>query len=656
MARRRLLLLGIDGLPARHLADFVGQGLLPNVARLIADGVFVDALPVMTAKTPQNWATIATGATPGKHGIIDLFMQEHDQVFGHSSSHDFRNGFSSRWLRPEVEFIWNAVERGGGRAVVMNYACAYPSTLERGIFVGGIGSPYKDDPFAIREASLLVSPRYLDEGASYRNRQRVLDYGAEPELNPLLLRFRIGPDGFPIATVPLALRPAAPDQNRELGIRLLGASPSSLDTIEVSFRGNHLATVGRGQWSEPIRLDFAHDGGVSRGGFRLHVAELSADGESVAVYWSQVYPTDGFSEPDDVAGELTDAFGVFHEYSGETFATPEIMLDLGRWQAEWVARSATHLMERSDADLVYTKIHLIDHFNHAFYGYTDPASPWYDERKVDYYRSVMLRAYQIVDDMVALARERLPEGSAIAVVSDHGVVPIIRGVSINNILARAGIIACTPSSDDPSGEPIVDWARTRAFGVAHSGTVYVNLTGRDPTGSVPPEAYELVQREVIDALLDFRDPTTGARPIQLALANRDALALGLSGPAAGDVIVAANPGYSVGNLDYRLRNDMEPIADCGPLEARRQAFHIWDMTADHGVGLPNQQVGGGSDLATFILAGPGIASRGRSAESIRLIDVAPTLCRYLGVDGPRGSEGAILWRILDPDTRANPTP
>lgn len=402
-----------------------------------------------------------------------------------------------------------------------------------------------------------------------------------------------------------------------------------------------------GDWSEPLALVLPTDQGLRRGSCRARLLALSSDGTQVALYLSHVYPLEGFSEPEAVAGQLVQELGPFVEYSGETFATPEMMLDLGRWQGEWIASAAARLLNEFDVDLVYSKIHLIDHFNHHIYGYVDPVSAWYDPAHADAYETILRRAYQIVDDMVSIVRNQTDPSTVVVVVSDHGVVPLVRGVSINNILARAGIISCTPSSNDPNGPPIVDWSRTRAFSVAHSGTVYVNLAGRDANGPVSPEAYEAVQDEVIDALLDFKDPETGRRPILLALKNSDCEAIGLSGPAAGDVVVAGNPGYSVGGLAFPLRNDLEPIADCGPEFKRRRTFHLSGMQADHGSGLPNQNFGRGSDLAVFAMAGRGVRKGYSRSDAIRLVDIAPTICHLLGVEGPVGAEGAVLWDCLD---------
>ena len=49
---------------------FLAEGVLPNFGELVRRGCFTRIRPVIPAQTPANWNTIATGATPGTHGII----------------------------------------------------------------------------------------------------------------------------------------------------------------------------------------------------------------------------------------------------------------------------------------------------------------------------------------------------------------------------------------------------------------------------------------------------------------------------------------------------------------------------------------------------------------------------------------------------------
>jgi predicted AlkP superfamily phosphohydrolase/phosphomutase len=146
--------------------------------------------------------------------------------------------------------------------------------------------------------------------------------------------------------------------------------------------------------------------------------------------------------------------------------------------------------------------------------------------------------------------------------------------------------------------------------------VYVNLKGRDPEGIVEPEDYEKVQQEIMDALLTYRDPETGKRPVALALSKQDARILGLYGDRIGDVIYAINPWFG----------------------------------SQHGQILPTAEYGACSLKALLVFNGPGIKKGHRLQRTVWLTDIVPTICYLLDMPVPEHAEGAIIYQALkDPD-------
>lgn len=73
--------------------------------------------------------------------------------------------------------------------------------------------------------------------------------------------------------------------------------------------------------------------------------------------------------------------------------------------------------------------------------------------------------------------------------------------------------------------------------------VYVNLKGRYPGGIVEQEDYENVRDRIINALLDYKHPDTGDRPVLLAVRKEDAHVFGMGGAQAGDVVYVLKPEY-----------------------------------------------------------------------------------------------------------------
>ncbi|MEK7238093.1 MAG: alkaline phosphatase family protein, partial [Nitrospirota bacterium] len=69
IAKDKVIVLGIDGVPCSLLNRFINEGLMPNLADLVKKGT----LTPMTASIPEvsstSWSTFMTGVNPGRHGI-----------------------------------------------------------------------------------------------------------------------------------------------------------------------------------------------------------------------------------------------------------------------------------------------------------------------------------------------------------------------------------------------------------------------------------------------------------------------------------------------------------------------------------------------------------------------------------------------------------
>jgi len=102
----KLILIGFDGGNPPFIEKFIEEGRLPNISRIMKEGVYSESLPVMPCDTPTNWCTIVTGTWTGTHGItsfhIHLKGEPLDKVH-----------FSVRSYWSKAEFLWDAAERVG---------------------------------------------------------------------------------------------------------------------------------------------------------------------------------------------------------------------------------------------------------------------------------------------------------------------------------------------------------------------------------------------------------------------------------------------------------------------------------------------------------------------------------------------------------------
>ena len=72
---KKVAIIGLDGLPAKLVEKHVNEGQLPTFRRIIEGGTIAEnALGSFPTITPPNWTTIATGAWPGTHNVLDFWM------------------------------------------------------------------------------------------------------------------------------------------------------------------------------------------------------------------------------------------------------------------------------------------------------------------------------------------------------------------------------------------------------------------------------------------------------------------------------------------------------------------------------------------------------------------------------------------------------
>ena len=604
---RKAMIVGLDGASPELAARYIRQGRLPNLERLMRSGFAAPALPTIPTATSINWTTIATGAWPGTHGIVD--MDIHLPGKGHPTS--AVSGFDTRLC--QAEYLWNAVERGGKLPVLLRYTCSWPPTVTRGIQVDGDGKPWtQTNPNLIAPETAYASG---DVSGAVRLTLRPAEGwedlpGDEEALEAELVIPAFGtPDGKTIDWPDCPYPHMVPVDS---GVRfhlLLRRGPSGgYETLTLSRAkqlGTTLGILRPGEWSAVAYETFESRHGRRRGAVWFKLLRLSGDGE-VLLFAPEVFPCDGvFTVPESLAAELTAAAGPYLDEPGHVahyrhrWAEEDLYFELLEYQADWFVKAAEYLSSRYPWDLFMMQAHGIDWSMHVFTGYhgkvVEPYPNLWD---------LVGRNFEIYDRMIGRLMAVADEDTVVVVVSDHGAIEkSARPDTVATPLLEAGLLA-----REPSGR--VDWSRTKAC-PGHSG-IWVNLEGRDPGGIVAPGAeYEQVRDAVIAALYDFRDAATGKRKVALALRREDARVIGLYGERVPDVVCVLNPEFG----------------------------------GNHGE-LPTAALGGASLNSLFVMAGPGV-KRGASGKPFWLVDVAPTVAHLIGAPRPRDAEGRVLHEALD---------
>ena len=618
-SQRRVVMIGLDAMVPTLMERFLAEGVLPNLQRLVCGGCFSRIRSVIPAQTPANWTTLATGATPGTHGVVQWGTHIAGEAVWEMHNAD---AFSSGVC--QAEYLWEALARQGERSVVFNYA-GYPPTTDSATFIDWLYQP---------------SRSYFDLAAPtvYHNR---------PDMNttdPIALVPSRGWGEAPESGVPplefsFQVAPATPGLGPSY-CALVWGSGEIYDTVTIAPARDArqaVATLAVGEWSDWVLEGFeAAQEWQEEGAFRFKLIDLSPDGMSLQLYRSDAFPAGGsFCSDSELGRRLVSKLGpyvhsglsVMLHLRGELdwSTVAQVMAD----EAAWWSRAAQDAVESADARLLILHWHILDAVEHSLMGLIDPTGPAYDPALAGERWAVVREYYKAADRFVGAFFDVFNDGqTAFAVVSDHGMPANRRAVSVLPHFIRRAWVAVT---DDGKN---VDWARSKVFFAQNH--LWVSLRGRDKDGIVEVEEYGRLRAEVMATLRDLKDPETGEHVMAFVLSREDAPMVGLWGPHIGDLVYCYAGGYRWAGPEVLRMGEVRTVFPCDG--------------GNHGPMVTTYETEVGSVLGTLILSGPGVVERGQlpQEEQARFCttDLAPTLAYLLELDAPAQSEGRVLRECL----------
>ena len=126
MTKRKVLVLGVDGMDPRKTKQLVDAGKLPNVKKYIERGACREDLMMLGGQptvTPPMWTTLATGAYPVTHGITEFFAQSQEKLDTMVYNLDS--------TKCEAEQIWNCFAESGRKTLVWHWpGAAWPPSSD----------------------------------------------------------------------------------------------------------------------------------------------------------------------------------------------------------------------------------------------------------------------------------------------------------------------------------------------------------------------------------------------------------------------------------------------------------------------------------------------------------------------------------------------
>jgi predicted AlkP superfamily phosphohydrolase/phosphomutase len=657
--RQKLVILGFDGMDPRLVQRYMNEGRLPNMQKLAKQGGGVQTLATThSPESPTAWASFATGVNAGKHNIYDFLVRDTGTYLpdlGMVTREPPR--FILNYIpisRPNIKSIrggtsfWVTAGRAGVRSSMLTVPVTYPpEEVPNGEMLSGLPLPDIRATMGTFYYFGTDLSRYEEGDTEFGGILKRLVFDGDVARTEL-----VGPPNPIVRQQLRTIRAAGPlsesDKLRvaELEARADVRLPVTIHwnrqgksaTIDVGDSSIHLAEH---EWSKWINLDF--DINLL---LRVHgMAQLYLinAGQELQLYvspvnWRPDSPPAPMSYPRGFSADLYERLGPYRTlgWAEATWPLNEDRLDEKTFMDDLFRAfddRAQVILQRVDAkqwDLLVGVIESTDRVQHMMWRLIDPQHPMYDKTLAAQFGDAIERVYRRCDDFVGEVMARVPEGTPILIVSDHGFHSFRQSVNLNTWLVQTGFMAIhgqTPGEkklQDLFGGGTfwenVDWTHTKAYALG-LGQVYLNLKGREAHGIIAPgEESKRLQDELVAQLLTMSDPKTGARIVD-AVYKADDVYSGEFMKNASELQVGFADGYRVS----------------------------WQSTlggSPPGLVYPNMKKWSGDHGSFDYKSTPGtlISSRALTAGSdARIIDIAPTVLKYFGVPIPSDIDGRSLF-------------
>lgn len=622
---KRVVILGLDGLEPTLTEKYLSEGLLPNLARLRAQGSYQRLATTCPPLSPVAWSSFATGSNPGKHNIFDFISRDPKSYQPTMSSVRIREPKRKLKLgkyviplsKPEISGLrkskpfWTVL----GESRIFSAVLRVPITFPPDKFSG------------VQLAAMCVPDLLGSQGTfSYYAEQGVegATHDSDAGGQRILVR-RIGSEIHSYLKGPTnSLRADQPELRIPFVVTAgKGKRPA---TVRVGKESIELPVGKHTPW---IRVAFS-----AAPGFKVHgiCKFFLKQYDDFEMYCSSIQidpdkPVMPISHPTVYSSYLARQHGAYATLglAEDTWSLSEGLMDEEAFleqaydihaERETMFFDALKKVRRGMVVCVFDGPDRIQHMFWRFLEPDHPALQGQANRHADAIRDMYVR----MDQLVGRTMEQIGDDSTLFVMSDHGFTSFQRGVDLNAWLRSEGFLVLNGGAGSSNQLYLkdVDWSQTKAYAIGLAG-IFINQAGREARGIVKPgaETDELV-RHIAGRLSGLCDPQRDRVAIHQAM-PRGSVYQGPYTEAAPDIIVGYTHGYRV-SWDAAV-GKTSPDIFCDNKKA-------W--SGDHCIH---------PDLVPGVLFA-NIALRPQ--KPARIVDIAPTTLELLGVEKPAYMDGSSL--------------
>jgi predicted AlkP superfamily phosphohydrolase/phosphomutase len=133
-ARRRTIVIGVDGAEPSIFFSLLDAGRLPFFARMArARGTTRSVQPIIS---PAAWATVMTGCRPGRHRLFGFQREDSSGQVRVATGRELGAGT-----------LWRYLGDRGHRCIAVNVPMTYPPETTPGVIVSGVDTPSLQSDF-----------------------------------------------------------------------------------------------------------------------------------------------------------------------------------------------------------------------------------------------------------------------------------------------------------------------------------------------------------------------------------------------------------------------------------------------------------------------------------------------------------------------------
>ena len=171
MGAEKIIIIGLDGATFDVIKPLIAEGRLPNVKRLMDNGVWGELTSTIHPITPQAWTTFLTGTNAGKHGIYDFTRRRKDSYTIEFVNASYRRG----------ESIFNILGMAGKRVGAVAIPFTFPPERVNGFMLSGMDAPSEDErsvfpPHIFNDIKRNIGKYYIHLGSPVGRRYDLAGY------------------------------------------------------------------------------------------------------------------------------------------------------------------------------------------------------------------------------------------------------------------------------------------------------------------------------------------------------------------------------------------------------------------------------------------------------------------------------------------------